>query len=35
MLDRIGGEGFFARDAGILQRLIEETPGRTDERLAG
>jgi hypothetical protein len=35
MLDRIGDEGLFPRDPGIVQRLVEDPAGRADERLAG
>ena len=35
MLDRIGDEGVFPGDAGVMQGLVENAAGRTDERLAG
>jgi len=35
VLDRIADEGFLARDAGLLQRLVKDPPGGADERLAG
>src|SRR5437016_2478629 len=35
VLHRIGDEGLVARNAGIGQCLIEQAPGRPDERLAG
>src|SRR5580704_15126373 len=34
MLDRIGDEGFVARDAGVLERGIEQAASRADERFA-
>src|SRR5208283_2969193 len=35
MLDRIGDEGLFPGDAGVIQRLVEDAAGRTDKRFAG
>src|SRR5262245_9528845 len=35
MLDRVGDESIAARNAGLFERLIEDPPGRTHERLAG
>ena len=35
MLHRIGDVGPLARHAGLGQRLVEQLPGRTDERRAG
>ena len=35
MLDRIGDEGLFPGDAGVMQRLVEDAAGRTDKRFAG
>jgi hypothetical protein len=34
MLDRVGDEGFVARDAGVLQRGVEQPASRADERFA-
>ena len=34
MFDGVGHVNLPAIDAGLLQRLIQQTPGRSDERLA-
>jgi len=35
VLDRVGHEHLLTRNAGIRQRLVEQTPGGPHERMAG
>ena len=35
VLHRIGDECLLSRNAGVIERLVEHSPGRTDERQAG